>query len=169
MAKIRHQNHPIEFLREFFSYDPVAGKLYRLKARRSDFNREVNLSRKTTKCEGITYIIGRLIWALHTGEWPEHLVDHRDGDHSNNKWDNLRAATYQQNQFNKVGFGKYPKGVVFKADANRSKPWSARIRIDGHKIPIGAYYTMEEAAEAYRKAAENYQGEFAIHKSMEAR
>jgi len=159
--------HSIEELRTAFSYDPVTGILTRIKWTKNAVLGPIEAGRHKTSYEGIPYIITHLIWALYYGYWPDCLVDHRDGDKRNTKIKNLRQATHQQNQFNKVGFGKYPKGVVFKADARRSKPWSARIRINGRKIPIGSYATMEEAAEAYRQAAEKYQGEFALHKSME--
>lgn len=136
-------------------------------AGRVDWRGPITPGRSTVRYEGRFYPPAHLIWVLHYGYWPDQIVDHRDGNRKNTKIDNLREATYQQNQFNKVGFGQYPKGVVFKDDARRKKPWSARIRINGRKVPIGAYATMEEAAEAYRQAAEKYQGEFALHKSME--
>lgn len=159
--------HSINRLREIFSYNPVEGILTRLKAPRSDAIGVVSLRTNHLSCENVHYTISRLVWALHYGYWPDQLIDHRDGDKGNIKIKNLRAATFQQNMYNRVGYGDYPKGVVLKRDANRAKPWSARIRIDGRKVAIGAYATMEEAAEAYRQAAEKYQGEFALHKSME--
>jgi hypothetical protein len=35
----------------------------------------------------------RLGWALHHGRWPEHELDHGDGDGFNNRMGNLREAT----------------------------------------------------------------------------
>lgn len=157
--------HSIEELRFAFEYDPLDGTLFRKVAGRSDFFGERPLTTNRVSYEGVAYRLTHLIWAIHFGKWPVQLIDHRDGDHANFKLDNLREATHQQNQFNKVGFGQYPKGVVFKRDANRKKPWAARIRINGKKIPIGSYETMEEAAEAYRIWADVYQGEFALHNS----
>lgn len=158
--------HPIEELRKYFSYDPSTGILSRIEGR-TDRLGPIRAGRPSVRHDNKSYMVTHLMWALHYGYWPDQLIDHRDGSKYNTKINNLRQATHQQNQFNKVGFGQYPKGVVFKADARRSKPWSARIRINGRKVPIGAYATMEEAAEAYRQAAEKYQGEFALHKSME--
>lgn len=159
--------HSIEELRKAFSYNPETGVITRTKWTKNAVLGPLQAGRHNTSYEGVRYMITHLMWALHYGYWPDQLVDHRDGNKKNTKINNLRQATHQQNQFNKVGFGQYPKGVVFKDDARRKKPWSARIRINGRKIPIGAYTTMEEAAEAYRQAAEKYQGEFALHKSME--
>jgi hypothetical protein len=148
-----------------FSYDPTTGVLCWAV---SEGRRVAGVVLSNHfKYEGVSYVRGRIIWLLMTGKWPEGIVDHRDGNNENSVWDNLRDVTYQQNQFNKVGYGKYPKGVVFKADANRSKPWSARIRIDGKKVPIGSYATMEEAAAAYERVANSYQGEFSLTNSMQ--
>jgi hypothetical protein len=41
----------------------------------------------------------RLVWFYKTGTWPK-LVDHKDGNKSNNKFENLREATHQQNSQN---------------------------------------------------------------------
>lgn len=156
MTALRKPVFSVAEVRSVFSYDPETGFLSR---------GDTLLDGKSMRASyrGYAFIKTQLIWAIHYGYWSDKLIDHWDGDNTNNKLENLREATYQQNQFNKVGFGEYPKGVVFKRDANRSKPWAARIRIDGKKIPIGSYYTMEEAAAAYVEAAEKYQGEFAFH------
>lgn len=161
--------HSIDELRQVFSYDAEVGVLLRLKATRSDALGVVSLKTNKVSHECVNYTISRLVWALHHGYWPDKLIDHRDGNKQNIRIKNLREATFQQNMYNRVGYGQYPKGVVFKQDARRSKPWSARIRIDGRKIALGSFATMEEAAEVYRQAAEKYQGEFALHKSMEVR
>lgn len=166
MAKLRKPVFSIEELKKVFSYNPETGNLTRLISTRTDFLGEKFGNSLRISYKNYSFMKTQLIWALYYGYWSDKLIDHRDGDNRNNKIANLREATYRQNQFNKIGFGKYPKGVVFKKDTKRSKPWAARIRINGRKIPLGSFATMEEAAECYKKAAEKYQGEFALHKSM---
>lgn len=158
----------IEQLHKEFIYDPIEGTLFKLDGPRVDSFGLVKPTATNLQVRhfGEFYVITHLVWALYHGVWPAQLIDHRDGDKSNIKLNNLREATYQQNQFNKVGYGMYPKGVVFKGDAPRKKPWAAVIRIDGVKKTIGHYKTMEEAGDAYRKIAEKYQGEFALHTSL---
>lgn len=155
----------IEQLRNDFRYDPEAGTLFRARALRSDAVGFIKPGKRLRHYNHF-YQMSHLVWALHYGVWPVLLVDHRDGDRSNIRINNFREATHQQNQFNKVGFGMYPKGVVFKGDAPRRKPWAAVIRINGRKRTLGHYETMEEAAARYEVAAERYQGEFALHNSM---
>src|SRR6266576_2835144 len=45
--------------------------------------------------EGTTYALHVLAWFYMTGEWRQ--VDHKDRIKSNNRFDNLRPATAQQN------------------------------------------------------------------------
>lgn len=147
----------------WFTYDPDTGKLFWKRKRvRNTVGQEIRSKTVNLESNGVRRSMKktRVIWALVTGEIPPDVVDHKDGNDSNNKWDNLRAATHQQNQFNKKATGKYAKGVVFKADARRSKPWSARIRINGKKVVLGSYATHDEAARAYSEAAKKLHGEF---------
>lgn len=48
----------------------------------------------------INYAAHRLAWLLMTGEWPGPIVDHKNGNTSDNRWDNLREATSAQSNFN---------------------------------------------------------------------
>lgn len=102
----------------------------------------------------------RIIWKLYYGEDPPEIIDHIDGDGSNNKINNLRAATVFQNGWNakkgsrnKSGY----KGVSFNTERNK---WRAAICINKKTILIGYYSTPEEASLAYQKASAQYHGEF---------
>jgi hypothetical protein len=92
---------------------------------------------------------------------PSELVDHIDGDISNNRRDNLRVATAAQNTRNRrlgsdntSGF----KGATFNKHGGR---WTAQIKVDGRLIYLGSFDLPEAAACAYDEAARRYFGEFA--------
>ena len=157
----------LEVVHNDFNYNPRTGELsYNMPRHAVVVGQLVTGPTVKIPASGPQYAVARVIWYWMTGEDPGHLlVDHQDGDHSNNRWNNLRLATPQQNMFNREGYGKHPKGVVFKGDANRKKPWSARIRINGKKVPLGDFYTMEEAAAAYEAKAAELHGVFASHTS----
>lgn len=167
MAKPQNKMPCLNLVRDSFNYAPRTGLLsYNQPRRLVKVGDSITSGTVKIPAGGVAYSVNRVIWYWMTGEDPGDLiVEHRNGDHNDNRWENLRLATPQQNQFNKIGQGKYPKGVVFKGDANRSKPWAARIRIDGKKVSIGQFYTMEEAAEAYRAYADKIQGSYAAHNS----
>lgn len=103
----------------------------------------------------------RLAWFWMKGEWPQDHIDHEDTDRSNNRWINLRAATYSTNLANRgspknntSGF----KGVSFCKMTGR---WRANICVEGRQISLARTDTREQAAQIYQAAALKYFGEFA--------
>jgi hypothetical protein len=95
------------------------------------------------------------------GEEPP-VVDHMDGDPTNDRLSNLRAATHVQNARNKRAINRTGlKGVGFRGDGKREKPWIARIHVNGRQIALGYFRTKEEAHAAYMKAANDHFGQFA--------
>jgi hypothetical protein len=91
----------------------------------------------------------------------DEVVDHISGDTTDNRRQNLRIATLQQNTWNnavrkdnKLGF----KGVYL--DTTKGK-YRASIQVDGRRISLGLYDTAEEAALKYNAAAIQHFGEFA--------
>jgi hypothetical protein len=90
-----------------------------------------------------------LAWYLHHGHLPINLIDHIDGVRSNNRIDNLRDVTTQQNQWNHTK----AKGYYWNKTANK---FHAHIKIDRIKKHLGYYSTEQEARNAYLKAKEIY-------------
>lgn len=110
---------------------------------------------------GYKYAAHRLVWLFHHGKMgPEH-IDHIDGKKWNNKIENLRLCTPQQNACNRgkpennaSGF----KGVFW---SERYQKWVASITAKGKVYHLGRYQTPEDAHKAYREAATKHHGEFA--------
>ncbi len=101
------------------------------------------------------------------------LVDHINGDKLDNRKSNLRLATRSDNEANKqkrrTHAGKATssryKGV--SKMKNRNKCWKATITREKRQMSLGVYYTEEEAAKAYNKAALEHFGEFAVLNKFE--
>ena len=111
--------------------------------------------------DGTRFLAHRLAWFYMTRQWPKADLDHINGKHSDNRWDNLREATRSENcgnarakSTNKSGF----KGVYYDRP---SRKWVASITVDGSRFWLGRYHTVREAAEAYQDAAEQQFGKFA--------
>lgn len=92
---------------------------------------------------------------------PGREVDHINGDGLDNRKCNLRICTRAQNSRNRKTHKNNKlrvKGVYFdKVD----KRYRAQIRVNGIKICLGSFRTVEEASNMYASWAKHYHGEFA--------
>lgn len=107
--------------------------------------------------------INGTLWYLH--RWIMGLtggVDHRDRNGLNNQRDNLRPASWSQNQANRIksegDFSSSYKGVSWDPQTEK---WRASANIAGRAKNLGRYIFAHEAALAYDRAAIEEWGEFA--------
>jgi hypothetical protein len=156
---------PIDQLRRILSYNPETGELVWLvpPARWKKAGTKAGTLRRDRYIlvcwKKRLYPAARIAWALQTGQWPEHEVDHINRDPSDNRWSNLREATSAQNKNNRAvrkDSRTGVKGVMPHPDGR----FRAKIRHEGRHIHLGLFVTIEAAAEAYRKAAAELHGEF---------
>lgn len=105
-----------------------------------------------TLIERKNHFVHRLIWLLMTGEWPAGVIDHIDGDPTNNRWENLRDVTPMLNTQNqrRPMSGRAP-GSLLGVYPQRKK-WIAAIGFNRQRILLGTFDTQEEAYEAYLTA-----------------
>lgn len=103
----------------------------------------------------------RLAWLWVHGKWPEHYIDHIDGDGLNNRLSNLRQATHSQNLCNRPKPASNSSGYKGVCWSKPAQKWQAQIFINGKAKYLGLYETAEDAHAAYQRAAPKYHGEFA--------
>lgn len=156
-------------LRRLFDYDAEAGILrWRHRDDRLKNWNVLYAGREAGSRDGTGYVhlnfngkyyqAHRIIWKLETGDDPTGEIDHIDGDRTNNRWINLRAATAQQNRMNMRARGEWPKGVYrYKRDGS----FRAQIKKDRRIEYLGIYRSPEAAHAAYRKRASELFGEYA--------
>lgn len=110
--------------------------------------------------DGKRYQRNLLVWIYHKGEIPTSLLDHKDGNRSNDRIDNLREATYLQNQWNRKSqrnsTSRY-KGVSWN---KRDKRWVSQIRVNGKIKVLGSFKEELEAVKAYENFAKELHGEY---------
>lgn len=102
---------------------------------------------------------GKRTLFMHTFLTGWTRVDHRNGDGLDNRRENLREATAQQNSANRQRNLNNASG--FKGVGLDGRRWRARIQVAGSPRHLGFFDTPEEAAKAYDDAALDLFGEFA--------
>jgi AP2 domain/HNH endonuclease len=102
-----------------------------------------------------------IAWVYMKGIWPEGMVDHKNRNTLDNRFDNLRDSLGGQNQWNRgkpsnntTGF----KGVCY--DKSRDK-YTVYIQANHKRHFIGRFDTPEAAHAAYCEAAHRLHGDFA--------
>lgn len=103
----------------------------------------------------------RVIWAMHTGEWPSEFLDHINGDRQDNRISNLREATLAQNHCNRASMPGSSSRFLGVAWSAANKGWMAQIKSKGVRRYLGTFSDEESAALAYNAAAREMHGEFA--------
>jgi hypothetical protein len=147
-------------LKEELSYNPLTGVFLWIKPKRG--RRLGNAG--NTRPDGYmrigikyrSYLAHRLAWLYMTGQLPVKMIDHIDGNPSNNAFANLREADDSINHENLRSSHKDSEsgllGVSFHA---RDRLWRARIYADGKNITIGHFKNKEDAHKAYIDAKRN--------------
>lgn len=90
-----------------------------------------------------------------TNEWPSDVIDHIDGDRTNNRWCNLRVTNNQVNRENthkaRVDSSTGIQGVS-PCRQGAAKGFQAKIRSQGKQYYLGVYSDPEAAHAVYLAA-----------------
>ena len=159
---------PLEELKEFLDYNPDTGIFIWKKqvAQNIKVGQEAGAMNSNgyiqIRFKNSPYLAHRLAYYMYYGIHPlEKLVDHIDGDKTNNKIDNLRLATNSQNGMNRVSLAiNNTSGVTVVFFNKRKKKWTARITIDRFQKHLGIFANKEDAIKSRREAEIKYFGDF---------
>lgn len=118
--------------------------------------------------DGVQYKAHRLAWLYVTGEWPRGLIDHANRDASDNRFQNLREATHEDNTHNRDICRKNTSGHSGVCWNHVQKKWHARGSVGGRRFFLGYYRDIDDAAEACRQFRATHHGKFAGVTSRDA-
>lgn len=150
-------------LRQIFSYCPLTGKLWRRTQRGTVLmnpDSVVSLPKRYPHTPGKVPST-RLIWFLQSGRWlpTGRLIDHRNGDRTDNRWGNLRETDSQGNRANRF---EPPRRFPTGARERGSRGWVGVIKHKGREIrSTPVYFTTPELAhEWFKQRHRELHGEF---------
>ncbi len=158
----------IKKLRSLFSYNPETGDLTwkndwlssRHKHRIGDI--AGGISMQGYRCVNINYLpqlVHRIAWAIMTGRWPKHQIDHINMVRTDNRWCNLREATNSQNSMNRKAQSNNKTGLKGVYSHSHGGYFSSICR-DKKTRYLGYFKTPSEAKAAYDAASKELHAEF---------
>lgn len=106
----------------------------------------------------------RVAWLMTYGLPLPREIDHINGNKTDNRITNLRAATTAQNQYNRGPAKNNSTGFKGVSPIKNGR-FAAQIKANKKWMYLGAFKTPEEASAAYNEAARKYHGQFAFNAS----
>lgn len=109
--------------------------------------RVINLGRKP-------YRVGRLVWFLVHGEWPQGEIDHINGDKLDDRLSNLRVVDRfgnAQNMPSSAQANNHSCGLRGVTWNKQHRRWQSKLMANKVVYHVGYFRTPEEAHEAYMR------------------
>ncbi|MDE1476542.1 HNH endonuclease signature motif containing protein [Xenorhabdus bovienii] len=148
-------------LKEVLNYNPETGKFIWIKRTGPRCKLKSSAGRLDTHgyfqvmIDKKYYFLHRLAFLYMNGELPEPelVVDHINGNPSDNRWLNLRQVTKSVNQQNRIKATKRStSGLLGAYWCKTRKVWHSRILAEGNMYELGVFESAESAHCAYIKA-----------------
>lgn len=111
------------------------------------------------KISGNTYKSHRIIWKIVTGEEPS-IIDHINGDRTDNRFINLRLATKIQNGANRGISSNNESGFTGVSYHSRDDKWQSYITVNGSRLYLGSFESLDSAIISRQNAEIKYFGEY---------
>lgn len=105
--------------------------------------------------KGKRYYAHRLAWEIYYGDEPADMIDHINGNRTDNRIENLRLANSLKNSQN-IRFPHCDNKSGLLGVFRQRKKFSAQICTNGVKICLGTFETAQEAHNAYIQAKRNF-------------
>ena len=99
------------------------------------------------------YMAHRLVWLMNYGRWPQHYIDHIDGQTDNNRLGNLRDVEHRINHQNRK---RHRNGKLVGAHYQKADDiWVGSIKVKGKHVYLGCFKSELETHNAYKEAVES--------------
>ena len=106
------------------------------------------------------YVYARIVWFLHHGTMPDGEIDHINGDPLDDRVENLRVVTREQNMWNtgKSRTGELKRGYW---QDSRTGKYHVQVQCNGKVHGLYGLATEDDARIARGKLASQLHGEYA--------
>lgn len=138
-----------------FTYDPETGSFYRKTPTRKQKVGQptggmTNRGYITVNLKGYgTLYAHRLAFLMMTGSWPKNIVDHKNHNPSDNRWENLRDVTSaQNNHFSKLR--KDSGSGIRNVRETQNGKYLAYLHYNKVRHHIGTFAKLEDAIAAVK-------------------
>lgn len=148
-----------EKLKDILEYNSLTGEWIWLHSKKIAGTVQKN-GYRYIQIEKKLYQSSRLAYLYMKGKFPDNIVDHIDGNTTNDRWINLRPATMSENQYNKIIPSHNKSGTKGVFWDKRSQRWIARIRKENKTVYSESFRNKEDAIEARKQAEVFYHGEY---------
>lgn len=153
-------------LQETVRYDPMTGVFTNMidRGKKSKEGQEFGFLDPAgylqTRIDNRTYRLHQLAWLYMWAQWPEGVIDHINGDKTDNRFCNLRDVNHTINNQNKRCASKRNKlGILGVSPIAESGKFLAQIKHGGKQRRLGEFSTPEEASAVYLAAKrQHHQG-----------
>lgn len=148
-----------EFLHSILNYDPNTGIFTWIKngkvAGTIKNNKSIHIGIKSK-----TYLAHRLAWIYVYGNIKSEMIDHINGNPSDNKLCNLRECNRSQNRCNSKLNKNNTSGIKGVVWNKQYKKWKVSVTINRKQKTIGHFNDLELAELASIEARNKYHKEF---------
>lgn len=149
---MRRNDLTSEMLKALVEYDPLTG-IFKWKVARSPVVKVGGVAGSISSLGyvviglyGLSYKGHLLAWLYMKGEWPKSKLDHENRIRSDNRFVNIREATYSENNQNKSKGKNNTSGHVGVSWCSAMKKYKAQIRVNGKLRHLGYFTDLDEAA-----------------------
>lgn len=105
----------------------------------------------------------RVAWFYVTGSWPDRAIDHINGDRADNRFSNLRQASWAENLQNRSASVASTSGHKNVFWYKAYSMWQVQITAFGKKHNGGYFSELVDAIKAAEALRNKVHGRFACH------
>jgi HNH endonuclease len=114
--------------------------------------------------DGQRVLVHRLAWLYMTGAWPTKTINHKNGNHRDNSFSNLRQASRSEAAAaGRTGKRTGASGVLGVSWNKSAGKWHVQAWAKGKPYYGGLFESLDEASQKAANLRKTIHGEFANH------